>query len=224
MSQELAALHAALGLAAQPNLIPQARKTAFPVGVPLLLEVAAGERTTIERCSKLTNVSEYRIRAASEFYLEQVLLSDQSNSYRTLGADQSASTADLRRNMALLMRWLHPDASAQRNGRAEIDRTVFAEKVSGAWENLKSDERRAVYDAHLQDVNGSARSVARLSQRSPFKRRALTIRRNGKKKLRGGASPSEGPAQHKRPRKSRTVARRRAGWILKLLSLIGRQR
>lgn len=225
MSQELAALHAALGLAAQPNLIPQARKTAFPDGVPLLLEVAAGDRAAIERCRKLTDASEDRIRAASEFYLEQVLLSDQSDSYRTLGADPSASPADLRRNMALLMRWLHPDTFAHRDGRAQIDRTVFAEKVSAAWEDLKSDERRAAYDARRQDVGESdALARARGASRALFKRRKPRATSNGRKKLRARSSPSKGPKRHKGSRNKTTVARRGESWIAKLLRLIGRQR
>lgn len=43
--------------------------------------------------------------------------------------------------MALLQRWVHPDMD--RAG----DRTVYATRVTRAWEALKSPERRAAYDA-----------------------------------------------------------------------------
>ena len=42
--------------------------------------------------------------------------------------------------MALLLRWLHPDIV--HNG----DRSIFVGRVTGAWESLKTRERRARYD------------------------------------------------------------------------------
>ena len=49
------------------------------------------------------------VREASAFFIEQILLGPDADSYRVLGADRNAAAAELRRNMALLLRWLHPD-------------------------------------------------------------------------------------------------------------------
>ena len=43
--------------------------------------------------------------------------------------------------MALLMRWLHPDVDASAG-----ERSIFAGRVTKAWENLKTPDRRAAYD------------------------------------------------------------------------------
>ena len=43
--------------------------------------------------------------------------------------------------MALLLRWTHPDAD--RAG----TRAAFASRITKAWENLKTQERRDSYDA-----------------------------------------------------------------------------
>jgi curved DNA-binding protein CbpA len=51
-----------------------------------------------------------------------------------------ADSSELRRNMALLLRWLHPDRT--QNG----GHSVFVQRVTRAWNDLKSDERRATYD------------------------------------------------------------------------------
>jgi hypothetical protein len=43
--------------------------------------------------------------------------------------------------MALLMSWLHPDKHPTG------DRSIFAARVTGAWDSLRSAEKRAGYDA-----------------------------------------------------------------------------
>ena len=64
----------------------------------------------------------------------------EADSYRVLGATAEASKSELRRNMALLLRWLHPDHDPQGA------RSVFANRVTRAWNDLKTQERRAAYD------------------------------------------------------------------------------
>jgi DnaJ-class molecular chaperone len=78
------------------------------------------------------------------FYVEQVLLSPDSDKYRILGGSPSASNAELRHNMALLQSWLHPD----RNPLGE--RSVLAMRVADAWSTLRTPEGRADYDASLE--------------------------------------------------------------------------
>ena len=61
-----------------------------------------------------------------------------------LGAGPEATFGELRRNMALLLRWLHPDHD--RRG----ERAVFAARVTRAWSDLKTQERREMYDRSLR--------------------------------------------------------------------------
>ena len=49
------------------------------------------------------------IREAAGFFVEQILLFPGADSYRVLGASPEATNRELRRNMSLLLRWLHPD-------------------------------------------------------------------------------------------------------------------
>ena len=72
-----------------------------------------------------------------------------SDSYRVLGATPDASAQDLRHNMALLMSWLHPDKDPAG------DRAVLAARVTRAWTDLRTPDRRTAYDATL----GAARSA-----------------------------------------------------------------
>ena len=66
--------------------------------------------------------------------------------------------------MALLTRWLHPDMD--RHG----EHAVFVGRVTKAWNDLKTPERRAAYDERKRQqyaassVNGDARRVRRRLQ------------------------------------------------------------
>ena len=62
---------------------------------------------------------EHSLREAAGFYIEQILLHPDADHYRVLGSQPGAANTELRRNMALLIRWLHPD---QNNG---AERSVF---------------------------------------------------------------------------------------------------
>jgi curved DNA-binding protein CbpA len=94
------------------------------------------------------------------FFIEQVLLCPNSDSYRVLGADSQASSGELRRNMALLIKLLHPDKDPQGQ------RSIFANRVNQAWNDLKTPERRATYD------EGRGRALAR--KRSKTRRKSKT--------------------------------------------------
>ena len=80
------------------------------------------------------------VREAAAFFVEQILLYPGADSYRVLGARPDATYGELRRNMALLLRWLHPDRDRQG------ERAIFAARVTRAWSDLKTPERRAAYD------------------------------------------------------------------------------
>ena len=80
------------------------------------------------------------VREAAAFFVEQILLFPDADSYRVLGARPDATNGELRRNMALLLRWLHPDLD--RLG----ERSVLAIRVTRAWNDLKTQQHRAAYD------------------------------------------------------------------------------
>jgi hypothetical protein len=112
-----------------------------------LLEIAAGDADATSRASELTGRAPDVVRNAAAFFVEQILLAPDSDSYRVLGGNAQTSSGDLRRNMALLLKCLHPDM--ERN--SSNDRSVFAGRVTLAWEDLKTAERRAAYDARQED-------------------------------------------------------------------------
>jgi DnaJ domain len=148
--EHLAALRAAIDVLQVPSRLQHTRSRSLPVGVSLLLEIAAGNEASLKAGALAVGSTEAITKSAAIFFIEQVLLSGDSNSYRVLGANRDDSREHLRRNMALLMHWLHPD-------RANADRAVLTHRVANAWENLKTEEQRARYDSKLADA---ARRVA----------------------------------------------------------------
>lgn len=139
------ALSAALSLMKDPASVRTVRRGALPPGVAALLAVAVGDEGEVAKARGRTGYTDDVLEEAAAFFIEQILLDRRSDSYRVLGGTTGSSHAELRHNMALLMRWLHPDRHALRSG-ADQDREIFTARVSRAWENLKSDDRRAAYE------------------------------------------------------------------------------
>ncbi|MGO8780502.1 MAG: hypothetical protein ACLQKK_16565 [Rhodomicrobium sp.] len=144
------ALEAALAMLHRPQLSRFAQRSALPGGVTLLLEVAAGEPDALRESQRLTGRSEDLLKKAAGFFIEQVLLTRASDSYRILGTSSSASAKQMRYHMALILKWLHPDLIARSGGGPHIDKSALAGLVTGAWEALKTEDRRAAYDAELR--------------------------------------------------------------------------
>ena len=138
---ELEALRAAIYLFHLPAGLRAAREQTLPTGVPLLLEVAAGDDDAANACADRLERPVSVIRQAAEFYVEHVVMIPNADAFRTLAARRDATDVELRRNMAMLLRWAHPDVDRQG------DRTVYAGRVTRAWEELKTPERRAAYEA-----------------------------------------------------------------------------
>jgi hypothetical protein len=130
----------AVDLMRAPSNVRRVRAAPLPKDVYKLLAMAAGDEAAIGEAKGGTNRPESSLREAAAFYIEQILLHPDADHYRVLGARHDTSSAELRRNMALLIRWLHPD---HKNG---SDRTVFAGRVTRAWNELKTEDRRAAYD------------------------------------------------------------------------------
>jgi DnaJ-like protein len=141
-----AALRLAVELLHVPWRVRIVRHQPLPEGIVPLLALAAGdpesERAAIEATGRPREV----VRQAATFFVEQILLPPDADFYRVLGASPTATSSELRRNMALLMRWLHPDAARQG------EQAVFAARIATAWNSLKTPDRRAAYDAERQSA------------------------------------------------------------------------
>jgi hypothetical protein len=148
---DLAAIRAAIGLFHLPSNVRHVRAEPLPSGIDHLLRIAAGDCDAETEVAAALDRPPHVVREAAEFYIEQVLFSPESDHYRILGATPASTNQELRRNMALLMSWLHPDKHPTG------DRSVFAARVTGAWDSLRSAEKRAEYDAGRAAAQASAR-------------------------------------------------------------------
>lgn len=138
-----AAIRSALELLMLPTRVRAARAEALPSGVDDLLRVVAGEAALIEQFAQVTGRPAETLHLAAAFYVEQVMLHPDADHYRNLGSDREASIHELRRRMAWLMAWLHPDKGVS------TARQALALRVMDAWQTLSNDERRASYDVGL---------------------------------------------------------------------------
>jgi hypothetical protein len=139
--QSAEALAAALGMRSHPRLVLKARRMPLPRGMTFLLEVAVGDVDALREAAALTDHPEAILQAAAGFFIEQILLSQNADNYRTLGASRDASYAELRHHMALLMRWVHPDLISGGASGPRLDRSVYASRVTKAWEAVKTGAR-----------------------------------------------------------------------------------
>lgn len=138
------ALKVAIDLMHVPSQVRLVRFEPLPEGVLTLLRIAAGDGETECTAAALIDRPPDIVRQAAAFFIEQILFAPDSDSYRILGADSRATASELRRNAALLLRWLHPDVDALG------ERSIFVSRVTQAWNNLKTPERRAAYDDLLR--------------------------------------------------------------------------
>lgn len=154
-----AAFKAAIDLMQVPSRVRQFRTQPLPNGMTLLLRVAAGDRQAEDEAIALTGRPPAVIREAAVFFIEQILLSPDADSYRRLGARSTATNAELHLNMVLLLRGLHPDVAAG-------DRSLFAYRITAAWDQLKTAERRAAYDAMRSSADAASAKKKRTRGRS----------------------------------------------------------
>lgn len=152
---EWTALRAAVELVHMPSRARALRHDALPRGMYELLQVAADDIGVLGAASAALERPPALLRDAASFFIQQILLAPEADSYRVLAADAHAPSAELRRNMALLTRWLHPDIHDER------DRSVFAARVTSAWEDLKTPDRRSAYDLKPRPAGLARGSAAR---------------------------------------------------------------
>jgi hypothetical protein len=136
----VASLNMAIDLVRAPSQVRLVRSAPLPDGVLTLLRIAAEDEEAISQATAATGRSRETVRQAAAFFIEQILFCPEADSYRVLGARPEASNSELRRNMALLLGWLHPDHDPHGQ------RSIFAGRVTHAWNDLKTQERRAAYD------------------------------------------------------------------------------
>jgi hypothetical protein len=165
------ALKLAIDLLRVPSQAGRVRSEPLPDGMELLLRIAAGEADAARSAAITARRSPETVRRAAAFFVEQILFAPDADSYRILGADAAASAGELRRNAALLIEWLHPPHDAH-GARAD-----FASRLTGAWNDLKTPERRAAYDAQCRATADPARRKATFSLRSRRKQLARILAR-----------------------------------------------
>ena len=174
MPAEADALRAAVDLLHLPTRMRALKAAPLPRGVPLLLGVVAGDRDAEREAARLVDRPADVVRTAATFFVEQILLDADADSYRVLGAGPQATNEELRRNMALLMRWLHPDMDRR------DERSLFVSRVTLAWEDVKTPDRRAAYDGKRR-----ARSAGRAAK-APRSRSVRPRARFDDGEVRGG--------------------------------------
>lgn len=137
---EGAAVRVAIDLLQMPSRVRMIRQAPLPDGMGLLLRVAACDAGAASEAAAITGRAETFVTEAAAFFVEQILLDPDADSYRVLGALPASPSSDLRRNMALLVRWLHPDVAKG------ADRSRYVARVTYAWDDVKTPDRRQSYD------------------------------------------------------------------------------
>lgn len=169
------ALSTALSLQKMPTMLRYLHAEPLPPGITQVLEIAAGVPGAIESGAKASSHSPTDVEAAAEFFIEQVLFRGDADAYTILGASPDTPATELRRNMALLMKWVHPDTAEADGATGAVDRSVFARRVVEAWDSVKSADRRAAYNASRRADRpafdtwprpGNGQAVARKAQRT----------------------------------------------------------
>jgi len=134
------ALKMAIDLMLIPSRVRLAKASPLPDGVPFLLQVATSDEEAMREAVELTGKPRETLQGAAIFFIEQILLRPGADSYHILGARPDASAAQLRQNLALLLRWLHPDVSENAQS------SIFITRITSAWDDLKTPDRRIAYD------------------------------------------------------------------------------
>jgi len=194
------ALEQATHLLAAPSAARAFRAAPLPKDVDFLLRILARDPDAEARAIDASGRPIERIRDAAEFYADQILFAPDGDSYRTLAAEPGAPREQLRTNMALLMRWLHPDARPDEDGSLRFDR------VMRAWDAVRVNRGQETVDTRRwPSPKNPPRSVSP-SVRAPYFRTSQF------------RSPSSKPGR----RSGRAIAiRRMVGVIMIALILFG---
>ena len=160
-----AALKVAIDLLHFPSQVRRIRSIPLPNGVIYLLRVTAGDEAEIRQATEMAGRSRETVCAAAAFFAEQILLYPDADSYRVLGAKPEATNGELRRHMTLLLRWLHPDLDPRG------ERSVYTARVTRAWNDLKTQERRDAYDLARRAARSNNSRSRKRSMKHSFNQR-----------------------------------------------------
>jgi hypothetical protein len=168
-----ATVRRAVDLMFLPGQVKIIRSDPLPDDVSVLLRIAAGDQEATRQAAISVSQSCDVVRKAAAFFIEQGLFFPGADSYRVLGAGPEAPNGELRRNMTLLLRWLHPDLDPIG------ERSVFTARVTGAWNDLKTPERRAAYD-RLRHMSAADKMLLR-KKATPRKKQGSNLQRRHNK-------------------------------------------
>lgn len=169
--EQATALKVALQLLHMPANVRMVRKKPLPPGILQLLQITARDPDAVRQAAAEVERDGDTVTRAAQFFIEQVLWHPDADSFRVLGGLPETGTAELKRNMALLMTWLHPDVDAR------DERAVFAVRVTSAWNDLKTEERRTKYEAALMHRTEDEARRRRHAREKAARERALALRR-----------------------------------------------
>ena len=164
------AIRIALDLVHMPSQVRFARSKPLPADVELVLRIAAGDADAEEAAAAVLDRPRPVIRQAAAFFIEQNLLFSEADCYRVLGGNPNSTATELRRNMAFLLRWLHPDIDR------EGERAMMARRVAIAWDTVKSPDRRASYDRSLKLAAQQGARRSRSAGARSAKHRQVSLR------------------------------------------------
>ncbi|MBG0809348.1 hypothetical protein IY145_08150 [Methylosinus sp. H3A] len=147
-----------------PPMAARAREQPLPDDVLEVIRIAAGCEETLDLAARLFGRDKSYVKAAAEFYVQQMLFFPAADSHRILGVRPGASRDDMRKHMRWLMIWLHPD-----HAHAEW-KTVFARRVLAAWRDAQNRSEQGMTQA-------AARRTPTLVRRIPWVPRPIERRR-----------------------------------------------
>src|SRR5262249_14080524 len=125
-------INLALDLARMPALAHSIEKPPLPTDIFEVMRIAAGAPEVCQLASQATGKPPAVLIEAARFYLQQVLLRPDADSYRVLGLSPGASRELARRHMRCLLQWLHPDVNRDWD-------SAYAERVLTAWREVSAD-------------------------------------------------------------------------------------
>jgi hypothetical protein len=170
------ALQHALDLAATPGLARPMRRQPPPRDVLTVIKIAAGCQETLAAATAATGKRPEALTEASVLYLQQILFAREAGAYRILGVSSDAPQELIGQHMRWLMKWLHPDRAPN-----EWE-SAFAERVAGAWDQVKTPAKRANYDRQQGPEPAPRRSSSR-RQRPTYRRPWIPRRTERSKKI-----------------------------------------
>src|SRR5262245_49808412 len=125
-------IEVALDLARMPALAHSIEKPPLPTDIFEVMRIAAGSPEVCKLASHSTGQPPAVLIEAARFYLQQVLLRPDADSYRVLGLPPGASRELARRHMRCLLQWLHPDVNRDWD-------SAYAQRVLNAWREVSAN-------------------------------------------------------------------------------------